>query len=148
MSGPLRSEALAEFSVRTVRALLKGAGAGHHHVVCAAPVEQGRPETSVAVGARVTLRGRPPVAPSVLDSAELAEVVTVLMGALSGSRGGVVVRTVDDAGGVTVRGWRVAGHKLQPLSEQEVRAAYGTSAATGEPVALEPGVIYAAGFPV
>jgi hypothetical protein len=125
-----------------LKALLDGAGPGSHHLVCSIPAEN---EPLLCV-LHAESGGD---APARLDHMTGAAFVTVLATgiALEGP-GGVVLRTTVPGAHDKVRGWRLQGGRLAPLTAGEVFSAYCTDADTGEPVSPESGVEYCAGFDI
>lgn len=118
-------------------------GPGTHHVVASLPVDGGPPLTAAA-----HIDAHPD------GSARFAEpdalVLCTVMAATTAVRhaAGLAVRTTAPDGTETVRGWSLRGGEPRPLTEAQVFDAYCTDPATGEPVPPEPGLRYAAGFPV
>ncbi|MGP3953051.1 hypothetical protein [Streptomyces sp. 7N604] len=136
--------------------LIEAVGTGAHHVVGSVPVD-GAPLIAVLHAAcgddgLVQLR----------ESEALVFCTVLAAGIVTGSRGGVVVRSSTRGGGPqeagprvagsqeagpdVVRGWSLSDSWLQPLTEAEVFAAYCTDADTGEPVPPEPRVDYRPGI--
>ena len=122
--------------------LVDGLGCGVHHLVA----------SMMAGGALLSARLHVECAGELVRiSAEDARVFSaVLSAALAapGGTGGVVARSCPNGGRQVLRGWRVAGGSLRPLTEAEVFNAYCTDPGTGDPVPPEPDVRYAAGFPL
>ncbi|MCT4357397.1 hypothetical protein M5362_30290 [Streptomyces sp. Je 1-79] len=129
-----------EQASRLLMRLLEAAGPGSHHVVCSVPADD---EHLLAV-LHATREGN---GPAHLDSGEGAEFATVLAAGIALDKpGGVVLRTTSPGTRDRLHGWRLTAGTLHPLTEAEVFSAYCTDAATGEPIAPEPGVDYRAGF--
>ncbi|PLW71600.1 hypothetical protein GQS52_02025 [Streptomyces sp. SCUT-3] len=122
--------------------LLEAAGPGTHHLVCSVTTD-GAPLTSalhIDNSRDEELR---------LGEADALVLTTVLAAGLAtGAPGGVVMRSIRPGARDTVRGWALHDGWLRPLTEAEVFNAYCTDAATGEPVAPEPGVDHRAGIPL
>ncbi|MFE1784186.1 hypothetical protein ACFW9F_16780, partial [Streptomyces sp. NPDC059506] len=115
-------------------------GPGTHHLVCSVTTD-GAPLTSalhIDNSRDEELR---------LGEADALVLTTVLAAGLAtGAPGGVVMRSIRPGARDTVRGWALHDGWLRPLTEAEVFNAYCTDAATGEPVAPEPGVDHRAGI--
>ncbi|MBD3930981.1 hypothetical protein IF129_05315 [Streptomyces chumphonensis] len=127
--------------------LLDVAGPGSHHLVCSVSPTSGGTGLPLVAALGVP-RGAPASAAAHPADAEALLFTTVLAAGLAtGAPGGVVLRTTH-AGRQTVRGWRLHGDWLSPLTEAEVFAAYCTDPATGAPVPPEPGVAYRPGVPL
>ncbi|MGA4843258.1 hypothetical protein [Streptomyces sp. G45] len=79
-----------------------------------------------------------------LDESAALEFTTVLaVGIATQGHGGLVMRT-SDIEGERVRGWRLEGERLHPLTAAEVFDAYCTDAQSGDLIAPESGVDYCA----
>ncbi|MER5935283.1 hypothetical protein [Streptomyces sp. NPDC002054] len=140
-------QASFEQAGRVVKALLDGAGPGHHHLVCSIPTED---EQLIAVlHAETAGATDPPGSPPRLPGREGIDFVTVLAVGIALSRpGGVVLRSTTEGFRDRVHGWRLDGGTLIPLTAAAVFNAYCTDADTGDPVAPEPGVEYCPGYKV
>jgi hypothetical protein len=125
----------------TLMRVLEAVGSGAHHVVCSLPAAEGPPLVA-AVHADAGADGDIRLAET--DALVLCTVIAAA--AVTARAGGLVVRTTDDHGTDTVRGWALRAGEPHPLSEAEVFSAYCTDAATGDPVPPEPGVVHRAGL--
>ena len=125
----------------TLLRLVEAVGPGTHHVVCSLPAAEG-PPLLAAVHVEADADGE-----IHLDESDALVLCTVMAaGTVTVRTGGLVLRTTDDEGTDTVRGWSLRDGLLHPLTEAEVFDAYCTDTATGEPVPPEPGVRYRAGI--
>ena len=110
-------------------------GDGRHHLVASAATSQGE----LIEGQELTVLGETVI----LSSDNALDVAIVIASAMVGtSTGGLVVRTFAPDGSEFVRGWRVRGFWLRPLTAQDIREAYTVDAETGAPLAPEPGLEY------
>jgi hypothetical protein len=140
-------EAAFQAATEAVDALVQALGPGTHHLVCS--VDGPRTPLLAVLRARTNPGGAPD-----LDRTALPLFCAVLAAGLAtGSPGGLVTRTTptscrDARERETVRGWRLHQGWLAPLTEGQVFSAYCTHAETGEPIAPEPDVDYAAGLPL
>ncbi|MER6915956.1 hypothetical protein ABT354_30140 [Streptomyces sp. NPDC000594] len=149
-------EAALDQAAHLLRGLLRAAGPGAQHLVCSvsAPAEQLIAVFHADGAGTPGAEGAGPADPpgdddAVPDTPEAAEFITVLATAIALRRpGGLVLRVSTPGAPDRLHGWRIHPRGLDPLSEAEVFSAYCTDAATGEPIAPEPGVEYRAGFPV
>lgn len=98
----------------------------------------------VAVARSAETAGGPRLRPPDAEGLRLV----LAAGIATSGTGGVVARTTGPDGSERVRGWRLRGGWLEPLTEREVYAAYCTDARTGAPLPPEPGVAYCAGTPL
>ncbi|MGY9066920.1 hypothetical protein [Streptomyces sp. CAS3] len=79
----------------------------------------------------------------VVDDAASVRLCAVIAAAMvGGGTGGLVVRTFALDGREFVRGWRIRGRWLRPLTAREIREAYTVNPETGAPMEPEPGVEY------
>ncbi|MFD8411248.1 hypothetical protein ACFV2Q_05710 [Streptomyces sp. NPDC059650] len=144
--------------------LVRGAGPGHHHLVCSIPTQDQQLVAVLHTETPPPPPGRPPVtvpgpdapggrgdsdATPWFDGRESLDFVTVLAAGLAlGGPGGLVLRTTGAGSGDRVHGWRLDRGRLVALSAAAVFNAYCTDADTGEPVAPEHGVEYCPGYEV
>ncbi|MCT2594538.1 hypothetical protein LHJ74_32300 [Streptomyces sp. N2-109] len=134
-------EAVFRRAVEALGFLLEAAGPGVHHLVCSVSA----PDAPLSAALRA--ERLPEGGLSLRDPEPLLLCGVLAAGMATDSPGGVVVRTCPHEGGSeTVRGWRLRGGWLSPLSEAEVFSAYCTDAETGEPVPPEAGVRYRPGI--
>ncbi|MFD9908414.1 hypothetical protein [Streptomyces sp. NPDC059063] len=113
------------------------AGSRASHLVCSVPSDG--QTLLAALHVTIGTDGNPH-----LDETEALEFTTVLaVGIATHSNGGLVMRTSDDPG-ERVRGWRLEGERLHPLTAAEVFDAYCTDAHSGDLIAPESGVDYCA----
>ncbi|MEU5958155.1 hypothetical protein [Streptomyces sp. NPDC047525] len=117
-----------------VTRVIETSGRGDHHLTCSVPLEDG---TLVAgLHAVEVTEGNTGV-----DEAEALEFATVLaVGIATRSASGLVVRTTAGGRPDRVRGWRLSGEKLLPLTAAEVFDAYCTDAVSGQLIAPEADV--------
>ncbi|OON71619.1 hypothetical protein [Streptomyces tsukubensis] len=117
-------------------AVLHAAGPGAHHLVCSTTTEE---ETLLAALDTTTVthdKFR-------IDETEALEFATVLAaGIATTSPAGLVMRTSIPGSQDRVRGWRLRGEALHPLTASEVFDAYCTDADSGDLISPEPGVEY------
>jgi hypothetical protein len=121
-----------------IRAILAGAGDGHHHITVAS-----RFGSAVVVADVQGDTAR-------LDTDHPALLAWLHLGAAqeTGTGAGITLRSVTD-GGAAVQAWMLAADgEIHPQSEAEVFAAYCTDADTGEPIAPEHAVRYCDAFPL
>jgi hypothetical protein len=121
-----------------IKAVLAGAGEGHHHITV---VTRFGSATVVADVGGDTAR---------LDTDHPALLAWLHLGATqeTGTGAGITLRSITDSG-AEVQAWLLAADgEIQPQSEAEVFAAYCTDAGTGEPVAPEHAVRYCDAFPL
>ncbi|MET9735837.1 hypothetical protein ABZZ79_36000 [Streptomyces sp. NPDC006458] len=110
-------------------------GDGRHHMVASASAPHG----DFTEGQELTVIDDT----LVINEAASLRVTAVIAAAMVGcATGGLVVRTFGPDGSESVRGWRVRGFWLRPLTAQQIREAYTVVPETGAPVPLEPGVEY------
>ncbi|WP_340556207.1 hypothetical protein [Streptomyces sp. GSL17-111] len=124
--------------------LLDVAGPGSHHLVCSVSPTSGGAGLPLVAALGVPRGAAASTAAHPGDTEVLLFTTVLAAGLATGAPGGVVLRTTR-AGRQTVRGWRLHGDWLRPLTEAEVFAAYCTDPATGAPVPPEPGVAYRPG---
>ncbi|WP_069812126.1 hypothetical protein [Streptomyces sp. TP-A0874] len=131
--------AYARASQALVR-LLQTVGAGRHHLVCSVPDREGPLVAAVSAecGAHGELR--------LLEAEALVYCTVLAAGIVTGSPGGLVVRSTREAGTDTVRGWVLRDGWPRPLTAAQVFTAYCTDPETGDPVPPEPGVDYQPGI--
>lgn len=127
----------------TLLRLIEAVGPGTHHVVCSLPTHDGPP-----LLAAVHLEADPDGEIHLAETEALVLCTVMAAGSVTGRTGGLVVRTTDEDGTDTVRGWSLRDGEPRPLTEAEVFDAYCTDVTTGDPVPPEPGVVYRAGIPL
>lgn len=125
----------------TLLRIVEAMGPGSHHVVCSLPTHDGPP-----LLAAVHLDTDPDGEIRLAETDALVLCTVMAASSVTTRPGGLVVRTTDELGTDTVRGWSLRAGEPYPLSEAEVFDAYCTDPATGEPVPPEPGVVYRAGL--
>jgi hypothetical protein len=131
-------------AAHTLMHLAEAAGPGAHHIVCSVPTDTGG--GNLLASAHLT--AAPDGEVRVPDSDGIMLCTVMAAAALAPRPGGLVLRTTDDTGRDTVRGWSLLPDGPHPLSEAEVFDAYCTDPDTGQPVPPESGVHYRAGFPL
>ncbi|MGW1144311.1 hypothetical protein ACWD6I_04430 [Streptomyces sp. NPDC002454] len=121
-----------------LRRILRAAPPGAHHLVGSVTAPDG-PLLGV-FRARSDATGITEV-----DDSAAVELATVLAaGITTGDPGGLVMRTTAPGRHDRVRGWRLHGDGLVPLTAAEVFDAYCTDALSGDLIAPEPDVDYCA----
>jgi len=122
-----------------VKAVLAGAGDGHHHL------------TVSSVFGSVILTGNVEGDTAYLNNHDYEMVIawTHLAAAeVTETPAGIALRSVTDAG-MQVRGWSLTPEgEIEPLDDAEIFSAYCTDHETGEPLSPELGVEYCAAFPL
>lgn len=110
-------------------------GDGTHHMVASASTPHG----ALIEVQELTVAG---------DSLAINEAVSVRLCAVIAAAmtkhgtGGLVIRTFAPDGSESVRGWRIRGLWLRPLTAQEIQQAYTVNHVTGAQLEAEPGVEY------
>ncbi|MFD7625603.1 hypothetical protein ACFV7Q_06070 [Streptomyces sp. NPDC059851] len=137
--------------------LVRGAGPGHHHLVCSIPTKDRQLLAVLHTESPAHPPGHSPASAGPdgpdrtprPDGRDSLDFVTVLAAGLAlGGPGGLVLRTTGAGSGDRVHGWRLDRGRLVPLSAAAVFNAYCTDADTGEPVAPEHGVEHCPGYEV
>ncbi|MGW1870446.1 hypothetical protein ACWCPS_33490 [Streptomyces mauvecolor] len=132
-------------AVTALSRLLAVIGPGNHHIVGS----RGFPDVATAHIDVLPLDTGMLISHSPAETAGLARLVGRVFGDPTGTDGGLVVRTrYPGATGERVRGWRIRGGWLIPLTAGEVFSAYCTDALTGDPLSPEPDVEYSAGLSI
>ncbi|MFE9559100.1 hypothetical protein ACFYMW_39175 [Streptomyces sp. NPDC006692] len=131
-------------AVTALSRLLAVVGPGQHHIVCSL----GFTGIAVAHIDVVPLSTGMVVSHSPAETTALAALVARAF-SFPPTEGGLMVRTQSaQEPGERVRGWRVRGGWLFPLTAAEVFSAYCTDALTGDPLSPESGVEYSAGLSI
>ena len=124
---------------RTIlRAVLAGAGDGHHRLTVATQFG--------SAGIVADVNGDT----AQMDASSPALVAWMHLAAAeaTGTGAGITLHSTDEDG-ESVRGWLMAPDGgISPMGEAEIFSAYCTDAETGEPLPPERGVAYRAAFPL
>ncbi|MEV6796530.1 hypothetical protein AB0M87_32120 [Streptomyces sp. NPDC051320] len=137
---PTAHTSMSDRAKSAVTRLIMSLGSGEHIIVLAH-------EGSMAA-AHVEIMELDALGAAACDAGELDALTALLAKSFTGALGGLVVRSRRGPGAEEeiVRGWRVRGRWLSPITEGEVFSAYCTHHETGEPISPEPNVTYRAGI--